>query len=213
MYKTQLKNETIVDVNEEQRKKAARLFRGVDGDSSRKGELFGIANLFRFKDGTFMPGTFFPQGDQSRDFHRYGGGVFNMESLVSAAQASGAEGLEAIVGGNELEDLVEYADGFDEDEEDEGVQDLVGLTENGTLWIDYLFLSNCFLISTAPFQSSRLHKSPKRKCSGLKARTCSICTITRRPTEKMMRTRTRTVMHLLGELARHVLSCPKDRYS
>jgi len=49
VYKTQLKNETIVDVGEAERDVAARLFRGVDGDRSRQGELFGAANLLRFK--------------------------------------------------------------------------------------------------------------------------------------------------------------------
>lgn len=108
VYKTQLKNETIVDVQEERREVAARLFRGVDGDQSRRGELFGIANLLRFKDGTFMP-----YGEETRDSHRYGGDVYDVQALVDAAQEAGEDAIEKLVG------------------EDEGVQDLVGLTENG----------------------------------------------------------------------------------
>jgi hypothetical protein len=57
VYKTQLEQETIVDLNDESRESAARLFRGVAGDKTRKGELFGIANLLKFKDGSFMTYT------------------------------------------------------------------------------------------------------------------------------------------------------------
>jgi SNF2 family DNA or RNA helicase len=49
VYKTQLTQETIVDPNDGDREKSARLFRGVAGDKDRKGELFGFANLFKFK--------------------------------------------------------------------------------------------------------------------------------------------------------------------
>ena len=124
----QLKNETIVDVDEARRNTAARLFRGVDGDRSRQGELFGTANLLRFKDGTFMQ-----YGDQTRDSQKYGGGIYTVESLISAAQSAGEEALEAVVGDDDgVEGLVEYANCISGSEENEGVQDLVGLTENGT---------------------------------------------------------------------------------
>jgi hypothetical protein len=32
----------------------ARIFRGVDKDKNRKGELFGLENLLKFKNGSFM---------------------------------------------------------------------------------------------------------------------------------------------------------------
>ena len=126
VYKTQLKNETIVDAEEEERNVTARLFRGVDGDRSRQGELFGMANLLRFKDGTFMQ-----YGDQTRDSNRFGGNVYNVDSLAGAAQAGGEGALEEVVGGDQGEDDLAALT-----EQDEGVQDLVGLTENGkcTVW-------------------------------------------------------------------------------
>ena len=130
MYKKQLKNETIVDVQEAQRDVAARLFRGVDGDTSRRGELFGIANLFRFKDGTFMS-----YGDETRDSHRCGGNVYSEASLISAAQAAGDGALEAAVGGDDVEVLAQCFENMDRDDENEGVQDIVGLTENGKIHI------------------------------------------------------------------------------
>lgn len=54
IYKVQLKQETIGDVEEGGNKKAARMFRAVQGDKDRKGELFGVENLLRYKDGRFM---------------------------------------------------------------------------------------------------------------------------------------------------------------
>lgn len=43
-----------MDWSAEGREASARLFRGVAGDKQRKGELFGAANLLKFRDGTFM---------------------------------------------------------------------------------------------------------------------------------------------------------------
>lgn len=54
VYKTQLQEETIIDVKEGSRDEAARLFRGVADDKSRRGELFGLSNLLKFTDGNFM---------------------------------------------------------------------------------------------------------------------------------------------------------------
>jgi SNF2 family DNA or RNA helicase len=109
VYKTQLKNETIVDTDKEKREVAARLFRGVAGDKERHGELFGLANLLRFEDGTFMQ-----YGEESRDSHRYGGDVFRTETLLTAAQTLDDQAVE---------------------EFDLGVSDLVALTEEGTISI------------------------------------------------------------------------------
>lgn len=53
LYKVQLKQETLLD-DASSMPRAARMFRGVAGDKSRKGELFGYENLFRFKDGKFL---------------------------------------------------------------------------------------------------------------------------------------------------------------
>lgn len=54
VYKKQLKNETIFEAGPADRASAERTFRGVAGDKGRKGELFGLANLLKFKDGPFM---------------------------------------------------------------------------------------------------------------------------------------------------------------
>jgi hypothetical protein len=58
IYKLHLKKDTLeTNGNAESRAKAPRLFRAVQGDSSRKGELFGIENLLKFKpDGSFFDG-------------------------------------------------------------------------------------------------------------------------------------------------------------
>lgn len=51
LYKMQLTSATIEDKSEEL--PMERRFRGVAGEKERKGELFGLANLLKFTDGTF----------------------------------------------------------------------------------------------------------------------------------------------------------------
>mmetsp|Transcript_44634 Transcript_44634/g.108243 ORF Transcript_44634/g.108243 Transcript_44634/m.108243 type:complete len:1809 (+) Transcript_44634:144-5570(+) len=53
IYKNHLKKETLQE-KAHKNESAPRLFRGVQGDQYRKGELFGTENLFRFKDGSFL---------------------------------------------------------------------------------------------------------------------------------------------------------------
>lgn len=81
VYKTQLQSETIVDVYNSDRKKASRLFRGVAGDESRKGELFGGENLLKFKDGTFM--NYASRMSESR---QYGVGVHDTSNLLDTVK-------------------------------------------------------------------------------------------------------------------------------
>ena len=52
VYKVQLKKQTLeaTELGGDQ----PQIFRGVDKDKNRKGELFGIENLLKFKDGSFM---------------------------------------------------------------------------------------------------------------------------------------------------------------
>jgi hypothetical protein len=52
VYKQQLTNATIPDVQSDPG--SARLFDGVAKDKFRRGELFGIANLLKFEERTFM---------------------------------------------------------------------------------------------------------------------------------------------------------------
>jgi hypothetical protein len=129
VYKTQLKNETIVEVDQDDREVAARLFRGVAGDDTRRGELFGIANLLRFKDGTFMN-----YGTQTREEARFGENIYNVETLLSNAQGNNDGALGRVMGEDQSENDLAAAlmvNDEDDQEEEEGVADLVGLTENG----------------------------------------------------------------------------------
>lgn len=52
VYKVQLRKQTLesTELGEDQ----PQIFRAVDKDKNRKGELFGIENLLKFKDGSFM---------------------------------------------------------------------------------------------------------------------------------------------------------------
>ena len=53
VYKVHLKQQTLQSDNYTTAQ-PARIFRGVDKDKNRKGELFGLENLLKFKDGSFM---------------------------------------------------------------------------------------------------------------------------------------------------------------
>jgi DNA excision repair protein ERCC-6-like 2 len=91
VYKTQLQSGTIVDVGDSDREKASRLFRGVAGDGSRKGELFGLENLLKFKDGTFMP-----YATRMSESKQFGVGVCDRESLLETVKGLTEDQLEAI---------------------------------------------------------------------------------------------------------------------
>jgi len=53
IYKSHLKQDTLQEANETHAA-APRVFRGVQGDKHRKGELFGTENLLKYKDGSFL---------------------------------------------------------------------------------------------------------------------------------------------------------------
>jgi hypothetical protein len=55
IYKVQLKDQTIKSSeNHLVEQPDKKHFRGVAGDNENKGELFGLANLLKYRDGTFM---------------------------------------------------------------------------------------------------------------------------------------------------------------
>lgn len=54
IYKTQLKDKTMNEAGAESQGDNTGIFRGVADDDMRRGELFGIQNLLKFKDGPFM---------------------------------------------------------------------------------------------------------------------------------------------------------------
>lgn len=99
VYKTQLKNETIVDINASERKKSERTFRGVADDESRKGELFGMANLLKFKDGTFL--NYATKKSESK---KYGVGVHDTENLLEQVRDMDEDEVDQI---GEEEDMYE----------------------------------------------------------------------------------------------------------
>jgi hypothetical protein len=66
VYKTQLTNATIGDV--QSGPGSARLFDGVAKDRYRRGELFGMANLLKFEEGTFMN---YATKNESKEINKY----------------------------------------------------------------------------------------------------------------------------------------------
>lgn len=72
MYKVQLKDETLGS-NDNSKAKAARLFRAVQGERHRKGELFGAENLLKFKaDGSFLSDVWKSKRSKDRKGHSPG---------------------------------------------------------------------------------------------------------------------------------------------
>lgn len=122
VYKTQLKSETIVDVNNMDRQKASRLFRGVAGDEHRKGELFGLENLLKYKDGSFM--NYAEKGIESK---RYGIGVHDTMDLLDSVKDLSEEDLDNI---GRVENLFE--DALQYERKNSNVRDLDGGIDDDT---------------------------------------------------------------------------------
>ena len=93
LYKVQLKKETL-DNNATSR--AARMFRGVQGDKNRKGELFGTENLLKFKDGSFLDDIWKQTGNKRT---RKSGDLDIHETLKlsSVLQGIGKEGCDTLL--------------------------------------------------------------------------------------------------------------------
>jgi hypothetical protein len=64
---------------------------GVAGDVSRKGELFGLENLLKFKDGTFMN-----YASKMSESKQYGVGVYDTNSLLETVKDLKEDELDAI---------------------------------------------------------------------------------------------------------------------
>ena len=91
VYKTQLNSETIVNLKDTARAKPKRTFRGVAGDTSRKGELFGLENLLKFHDGNF-----FNYGANVSESKQLGVDVHGTDDLLEQVQDMDEEELDAI---------------------------------------------------------------------------------------------------------------------
>jgi hypothetical protein len=89
IYKVQLRQETLG--NHKDGGEAARMFRGVQGDKSRKGELYGIENLLKFKDGSFMDDLWKASESRLSKRHRDVKLISNNELKNSLAKVSEAE--------------------------------------------------------------------------------------------------------------------------
>lgn len=81
VYKLQLEFETLA--NHDSRDTSKRKFRGIAGDSDRRGELFGASNLMRFSE----TGTFMNYGPKAKDSDLLKLNMFDMDSFISAAKA------------------------------------------------------------------------------------------------------------------------------
>lgn len=95
VYKVHLKQQTL-QPDDYTAGQPARIFRGVDKDKNRKGELFGVENLLKFKDGSFMESLWKATSAVSE---KGTGDSYNVGDLAGAMQTMPADLLE-----NEFED-------------------------------------------------------------------------------------------------------------
>jgi hypothetical protein len=148
VYKTQLKNETMVDIDDPERGKSARLFRGVAKDKTRRGELFGLSNLLRYEDGTLMK-----YGAEAKEARLgFGGGIYNMEAVMEAAQkTASAEDDDDDDDGNDVDFEAMTSGGYN----NLGVADLAKRSEKSTLPVSYEKKAKC-ITSGNKFASNTL---------------------------------------------------------
>jgi hypothetical protein len=108
LYKVHLKQETLLD-DESAKPKAARLFRGIQGDKHRKGELFGYENLFRFKDGSFLSDIWKKTGRKTEEQRKGGMVVHETSKLTDALLGLGTAKVEELLQdeSNRVETIVE----------------------------------------------------------------------------------------------------------
>ena len=99
VYKSHLKKETLDTQGEDDEGKSiARLFNGVAGDKDNNGELFGMQNLLKFKDGSFMTETWEAVTDERED------GlndipIFNDSAITKGLQTN-RSAAEEVIGGD-----------------------------------------------------------------------------------------------------------------
>lgn len=96
LYKVQLKQETMVDT-EKGAENAPRVFRGVQGDKYRKGELFGYENLFRFKDGCFLHDIWKQTGKKRTASTNTGLEMHEASRLTEALLGIGSDRVDAVL--------------------------------------------------------------------------------------------------------------------
>jgi hypothetical protein len=102
-------------VNNLERRKSSRLFRGVAGDENRKGELFGLENLLKFKDGTFMN-----YASRILESRRYGVGIYDTNAILETVKDLTEEELNDIgQEGNIFEDIAKCTQPNDSDCDEE----------------------------------------------------------------------------------------------
>ena len=90
LYKVQLKQETLKSEGEEAAQ-VTRIFRGIQGDDSRRGELFGSENLLKYKDGSFLNDIWKKSGAKPSSSNRKGDSrIMNADEVSNAMKNVGS---------------------------------------------------------------------------------------------------------------------------
>lgn len=110
IYKVQLKRETLE--THDSSEQAARMFRGVQGDKERKGELFGVANILKFKDGCFLDDIWKHHGTQQPGRRTGGLDIYETTKLTDKLLGIGNDACDEILTGpSDLDKLMTQKDG------------------------------------------------------------------------------------------------------
>lgn len=110
LYKVQLKDETLQKKDTKNIPKAARFFRGVQGDKDRKGELFGMENILKYKDGCFLDDIWKQVGKGKKGKRKSSGSDFHdTDRLTRSLQEIGEAACDRILDDavNSLDRIVE----------------------------------------------------------------------------------------------------------
>ncbi|GFH47552.1 hypothetical protein CTEN210_04027 [Chaetoceros tenuissimus] len=132
LYKVHLKQQTLAS-DEYTANEPPQIFRGVDKDKNRKGELFGIENLLKFKDGSFMED--FWKAAEAPKRSENDKEAIDEEDIVAAMNGAKENGMEKLFededGTDDIENVVnnyfekhktlEHVDDSEEENEFEGV--------------------------------------------------------------------------------------------
>jgi len=116
IYKVQLRKDTIGSLHTggedtHQVGEGPRVFRGVHGDKDRKGELFGMENLLKYKDGSFMDELWKSSSSSSsvklpKGLERLG--LRSNEDIMSGFEGISESAIDGL-GGNIDEEKFKYA--------------------------------------------------------------------------------------------------------
>ena len=102
IYKTHLKRQSLggngIDATNDA---GPRMFRGVVGDKNRKGELFGLENLLKYKEGSFMDDMWKAKGGSNEENKGESNRMHNVNTVLNVLSSLTEEQINSLGDGTE----------------------------------------------------------------------------------------------------------------